>query len=1011
MLSFLINRPIAVFMSFLALMIFSIIAATQLPVSLLPDIEVPKIVVRVRYANASPAEVEKNVLKQLRENLSTLNHLKEVESTAANESGTVRLRFEFGAPMNLAYIEANEKIDRLTNSLPQGMERPQVIKINTSDIPVIKIHVVPKDQSRYTEISELTEKVLKKRLEQINGVSLVDLNGLRHNVVEIHPDSRAISALGFFESDLVDAVQAYNAELGSLSVVDGHYRYFIKMTSKLKDLNNFNHISLRTKEGQLVPLHKVAKILQQEERPQGFHLFNKEEGLVVTVHKQAQAQMNKLMPEIYQSIEFFKQEYPEAEFTLSADQSELLNAGIDNLTTSLIYGAIFAFGVLFFFMGNYRVPLIIGIALPTSLILSVLFFYFFRISINIISLSGLALGLGMLIDNAIIVLDNINRKKQQGFNLVDSCIKGTEEVMAPLTSSVLTTLAVFVPLVFMDGLSGALFFDQAVSVAVILTVSLLVSFILLPLVYKILFSANNKGHLEDSKAFTFTLHIYKRIFNVVYNYKAVSLSVLFALIPLSLYLFSFLPKEGLPPVDKHDLLVNLNWNEPVDVRENMERVKNLQEKMEGQYVIAESDVGLTQYLLSNTSSESTSSNMYFSFADQQSKEEAVSWLHAYMTSRFPKASVLIEDAPNAFDQIFKSGKPYYELRWKDLKTGEPLEDPKYLEELHLPLARTSDYKLGKGFLKETALLLEVDHQKLLLYGVNPDLFKRILNKSFGQIAVTEINSFGTVTKIILPQKPQGINEILTTTNISSAKGQVYPLSLFVKVSYEEGHRFITADRSGIYQSLEWDNKNITLNEDLQDLKKAAALHGLNVEAEGSFFEDREQLRKLGIILIISVLLLYFILAAQFESFTQPFIVVFTLPLGIGGSLLILLLTGSSLNIMSAIGIVVMLGIMVNDAILKIDTINRKRKELGDIQEKSLISLEIMDQAIKYAGEVRLKPILMTSITTILALLPILFSSGIGADLQKPLVYSVIGGLTLGTFAAIFFVPLAYRVVK
>lgn len=1003
MVKFLIERPIGVIMSFIALMVFSFITFRLLPVSLLPAIDVPQIIVKVNAPNSSPENIEQNILSRVRESLITLNGLESMESKAGSENGTVRLSFEYGTAMELAYIEVNEKIDRLTNSLPRDLERPQVVRINTSDIPVVRVQVIPSNTINFIQASLLTENVLKKRLEQIEGVSLVDINGKKENIISVKPYKDILRSLNITENDITNAIRAGNTDLSNLNVQDGQYRYSLRMASRVDGEADIRELPVRGRDGSVFKLGRLAEVKNETKKSFTYHLFGAEEGLVITVHKQAQAKMNDLLPKIYEAIEVFKVDYPGVNFELTQDQSLLLNAGIDNLKTSLLFGGIFAFGVLFFFMGNYRMPIIIGISLPTSLLISFIVFYLFDISINIISLSGLALGLGMLIDNAIIVLDNITRKRKEGQDLISSCVEGVNEVTGALISSVLTTLAVFLPLVFLNGLSGALFFDQAVSVAAILSVSLLVAFILLPLLYKLFFSNQEQAAIkEDSRFYLAILKGYKKLFYRIFANKGISFILIAALIPLAIWLGLFLPKAGLPPIEKNETLININWNEPIDAEIGKQRVLDLVNGLSGEFLQAESDIGLLQFLLFDGENSVQQSSIYFAFDSQKQKDAAETKLSQKLNQNYPEASFEIADAPNAFDQLFSSNEPYLEARWKDNKSKAPIPGKQLnpmLEEITV-----APWKRGPGTLEETAVNLKVDQVKLSLYRINSSTFEDQLNKLFGNFNISDIKRFGEVTPIVLKEDDGDfVNKI--NANFIQADSSRYPLSEFVSYDLTTGYKYVTADKTGIYQSIYFE-EDVDVAAAQSTMQEWGIDHNFVVEFTGRYFSDQENLKQLINILLIAVLLLYFILAAQFESFVQPLIVVFTLPLGIGGAFLIIWLTGSSLNVMSAIGLVVMLGIMVNDAILKIDTINRLRKDYA-AEDASLNPKQILEKAILKAGEIRLKPILMTSITTILALIPVIFSTGLGADLQRPLVYSVIGGLTIGTFTALYFIPLAY----
>lgn len=1003
MVRFLLARPIAVLMTFLALMVFSVIVFRTLPISLLPPIDVPQIVIKVNYPNASPEAIEQNVLRGIRDELMTLNGLEDMESKSGSEVGTIRLTFDYGTKMELAYIDVNEKIDRITNSLPSDLDRPQVIRINTNDIPVARVQVVPKEGIDYTEVSLLAENVLKKRLEQLQGVSLVDINGKKERSITVTPDKPALRALGMTEENVIRAIRFGNEELPGISVEDGQFRYYLRLATRVDTPDDIMRLPVTNETGLTVDLGRVAEVKYENKDVLGYHYFGTKEGLVITVHKQASAKMNEMMPLIYESLEYFKNDYPQVDFELTQDQSTLLNAGISNLQTSLLFGGLFAFGVLFLFMGNYRTPVIIGISLPSSLIISFLVFYFFDISINVISLSGLALGLGMLIDNSIIVLDNITRKRKEGLAIFEACVEGVNEVMSALISSVLTTLAVFIPLIFLSGISGALFYDQAVSVAAILFVSLLVAFILLPMLYHFFFRNKSAEELakEDSKFFGVVLRGYKRLYQIIFKKRGLSFIIFLIFIPLALLVSQLLKTEGLPPIEKFDALVEIDWNEPIGVEQNRDRLIAMLESLDGDFLKAESDVGVRQFLLFDGENSIQQASIYFLFETQEKKTVEMDRFRKLLEENYAEANINIMDAPNAFDQLFSSNLPYYEVRWKDLTTKRPVEEAKM--DTWLVAFPTQDFERGPGLQKEASVIFRLDGAKMALYGISSSAVQEQIQKLFGTFPITEIKRFGEITPIRMKGERSDFEQILRTSNIIGKDGNEYALSNFINFDYENHYKYVTADKGGIYQSVLLNDENPTQFD--REISLWGSDKNLGVSFFGQYFKDRETISQLVGILMIAVLLLYFILSAQFESFVQPLIVIFTLPLGIGGAFIVLLLTGTSLNVMSAIGLVVMLGIMVNDAILKIDTVNRLRIRYSE--NTNLDPRAILDRALYEAGEIRLKPILMTSITTILALLPVVFSSGLGADLQRPLVFSVIGGLTIGTFTALYFVPLAY----
>ena len=1002
MVRFLLSRPIAVFMTFMALMVFAFIVLRTLPISLLPPIDVPQIVVKVNYPNASPEAIEQNVLSPIREGLITLNGLEEMDSKAGSEVGTIRLTFDYGTKMELAYIDVNEKIDRLTNGLPEDLSRPEVIRINTSDIPVARVQVVPNEGVDEVEVSLLAENVLKKRIEQLPGVSLVDINGKKERIITVKPNEEALSALGMTQQNVIAAIQSGNSELPGISVKDGQFRYYLRLATRVDTPKDIETLPVAASSGVIIPLGKLAEVSYETQETLGYHLYGTQESLVITVHKQASAKMNELIPELKKSLELFRQDYPQVGFELTQDQSNLLNAAISNLETSLLFGGVFAFAVLFLFMKDYRLPLIIGVSLPSSLLISFLIFYFFDLSINIISLSGLALGIGMLIDNAIIVLDNITRKRESGLPLFEACVEGVNEVMGALISSVLTTLAVFVPLVFLSGISGALFFDQAVAVTAILSVSLAVAFILLPMLYFLMFSRSKKAYDDGEGAFfSRILGLYEVGYRKITGNRKVAILVFLLLIPIGLAVGILLKTTGLPEIEKLDATLEVDWSEPISARENRDRVLALLKTLDGKYEQAEADVGVKQFLLFDGENSIQQSLLYFLFPTVEEKESAIQVLEANLKENYPEAAFTLGDAPNAFDQLFSSNMPFYEVRWKDLTAKEPVSEEKM--DPWLSQFPTQEWERGPGLQKEASVVFTLRADKMATYQIPVDLIQEQISKLFGSYTITDIRRFGEITPIRLKEPNARFEDLLRNTRVIASDTTSYILGEFVEYQYEDHYKYVTADKGGIFQSLNVTAENP--DDQLSEYLRWGQDKNLGVSVVGQYFKDKENIRQLIGILLISVLLLYFILAAQFESFIQPLIVVFTLPLGVGGAFLVLFIFGASLNVMSAIGLVVMLGIMVNDAILKIDTINRLRVDF--VESDTVSAAEALEMALHKAGQIRLKPILMTSITTILALIPIVFSSGLGADLQRPLVFAVIGGLTIGTLTALYFVPLAY----
>lgn len=1005
MIRYLLQRPIAVLLSFTVLCIFGLLALNLLPISLLPNVDVPQIVVKVNYPNMAAEVLEAEVIRLLRESLVGVSGLKDIESQSGKHRGMLYLVFEYNTKMDLAYIEVNERIDQLSAQLPREMPRPQTTRINTSDIPIIRLQITPRIQDDFIQVSELATTLIKRRLEQLEGVSIVDINGTQKLSVVVEPQQDLLQALHLRETDISAAIQSANRDFGGLSVRDGNYRYFVKVSTGFESLADIGRIPITTASGLAFPLAKLAHIRTAVDIPTGFHLYNGQQALGISIQKQANSRMNELVPRIRELVKQFEKDYPQAQFALTQDQTYLLNAGIDNLTQDLIYGGILAVLVLFLFLGNYASSTLMSVNIPLSLIITFALFYALGISLNIISLSGLALGIGMLIDNSIIVLDSITRKKRSGTSMLESCENGVKEVASPVLSQVLTTVAVYAPLILLPGLAGLLVYDQAIALTISLGVSLLVAFVLSPLLYKLLLREQSQSIKEDTRFYLWILAAYHRMIHFMFRRKLlfIALSGLFAL--SSLYFLPKIPITNLPKIEKTESLLKVDWQTAISIEENLSRVQALDQILSKTAFVREAEIGIQQFLLQAEDQTIQQTEIYYACKSQIEKEKTdadiLKWLH----SNYPEARVVIGDAQNAFSQLFNTKQPYFEVKLQPNQGAFTASSLAGLES-NLSIFPCKNAELGLGAVQEQGIRLIIDVEKMALYGLEWGTLQEKMHRLFGHHPIAALQKFNASENLYFNVDQRKIEDLLRQP-IPTMQGNLVSLSTFVTYALDQTPKYITADKAGQYYS-------ILLNQDTPNFKNApgkilkwANQAGFNVRFEGTYFEERQNLLNLFKIFLIAILLLYFILALQFENLIQPLLVMLTIPLGVAGALLLLYLQQGSLDVMAAIGFVVVLGIIVDDPILKVEVINRLRRDYAALGMSKVAAL---DKAIYEAGEICLKPLLMTSLTTSLALVPVLFTPGIGSALQKPMVLVIIGGLTIGTFFTTWFIPLAYWLI-
>lgn len=1013
MIKFLIQRPIAVLMAFTACFIIGLVTYSTLPISLLPNIAIPEITIQVSAANTSARELENTIVKPLRSQLIQVSTLKDIHSESRDGAGIIRLSFDFGTNTDLAFIEVNEKIDAAMNYLPKETERPKVIKASATDIPVFYLNLTLKNDSAYSitgqqsflDLCEFAESVIKRRIEQLEEVAMVDVTGLVERQVQIVPDEDMLSMLGISIEDIESTLAANNVEPGSMTVRDGYYEYNIKFSTLLRTAEDVENIYLR-KGDRIVQLKDFCRVNIVPVKEKGVSVSNGKRAVTLAVIKQADENMDKMKKSLVETMEYFQRVYPDIDFSISRNQTELLDYTISNLQQNLSLGFLFICLVAVLFLGDVKSPLVIGLSMVVSIVISFVFFYLCNMSLNIISLAGLILALGMMIDSSIIVTENISQYRERGYSLRRACITGTSEVVTPMLSSSLTTIAVFAPLIFMSGIAGAIFYDQAFSVTVGLMVSYFTGIMLLPVLYLLVYRTGIHTRKWKWLSFKFNNpikdHTLDRFYDAgvdwVFSHK--TFSVLFCAISIPLCVFFFIDKQRMPDIEENELIARIEWNENIHVDENRRRVDELFKELEEPVAEHTASIGRQDFLLNRERELSSSeAELYFRTETPETISPLQQEIYRRLKERYPLSVISFSPPETVFEKLFVTGEPDIIAEFYTRNKAKAPE-AETIRRVEKDLARKTGIA-PTGIAFENQLNLSISKEKLLLYRVSYNELYRILKTAFRENSVTMLHSYQQYLPISVAGSEKTVNEILQETLIQTEpdnKGNIeyIPLRELVTIAPAEDLKSITSGRNGEYVPF---NFYDVQNGDklMREVKQVAEeTKEWDTGFSGSFFSNREMLDELVVILFISLLLMYFILASQFESFLQPLLVLAEIPIDVAFALLLLWLCGHTLNLMSAIGLIVTCGIVINDSILKLDAINELRKAGVPLLE-----------AIHEAGRRRLRPIIMTSLTTIFAMVPLLFSSDMGSELQKPLSIAMIGTMSVGTAVSLFIIPLLY----
>lgn len=1011
MLDRLIRRPVSVTMVLLVLMVLGIIGITKLPVSLIPDIDIPQVTVQITDGSKSARELDESVVAPLRQSLLQVEYLKDIRSESRDGSSTITLTFEEGRDIDYIYIEINEKIDRAMASLPR-MEHPKVFKASATDIPAFYINLTLKDGSshaakgadtvlypvseEFRQMSDFACNVISKRLEQLPEVAMVDVSGTVGSEILIIPDIEALRSLGLSVEDFERYVSSANVTLSNLTIRDGEYHYNVKFESFATGRKDIESVWF-TSGGRTLQIKDVAKVIEHPSERGGMDTSDGDDAVILAVIKQGDSKMSDLRKAISTQMESFRADYPGIEFTVTRDQTELLDYSIHNLLMNIILAILLDCIVIFLFMKDLRTPVLVALTIPSSLVISFFVFYVIGLTINIISLSGLLLGIGMMVDNTIILTDNITARWQRGENLHDAVINGTKEVVGPMLSSVLTTCAVFIPLVFLNGLAGSLFFDQAIAVTVVLLTSYVITITVIPVYYWALYKklpAFQPNRYLSRIEFKGATGLYDRIVSFFLANRRVIVLIPALCAAVIAVCVIWMPKEKLPPISYTDAMLKVDWNEHVTLEENSARVAVLESSIREISEQISSMIGVQQFALGHSGDQAMNqAGIYFKCRDSRTLEEAKRTLQEVISSRWPAAVSGIVNSGNIFDMVFSEKEP--QLLAKLRPAGiEGMNVDKLRHTLADIREAVPEIAIDEISLK-TDVLYVSDPEMMALYGVSfNDLVSVLENSLNGNVVYDIVNGSRTVP-VVLGTDVREMEDILAKTFIKDI-----PLSVVMRQSWEQDFRTLVSGEDGNYYPLPLDISAKDVRSTMAKITEAVRESGdFSVSFSGSYFSNLNLLREMAVILLIAVLLLFLILASQFESLVQPFIILSEIIIDIAVCLGALWLLGVSINLMSLIGLVVICGIVINDSILKIDTINRLVKDGAEIEA-----------AVHEAGHRRLKAIIMTSVTTILAIAPFLSRGSMGDDLQYPMALVIIIGMTVGTLISLFFVPAVYSAI-
>ncbi|MFH1843580.1 MAG: efflux RND transporter permease subunit [bacterium] len=1023
-----VNRPVAILMLFAGLVLIGTLSLKRLPVDLLPSINYPNLTVITNYADTPADDLTRLVTQPLEEIVTGLAGVRRVISSTREGVSTITVQYEWGTEMDFANLHLREAIDRVSyrEDFPEDADRPLILRWDPGARP-IAIMVLEGDEP-LEEMTEFAREIVKPAIEQIQGISQAEVIGGAEREILVRPDFGKLRLYGLTMEDIRRALFIANISFPGGRIRQGPLHLPLRILGEFESLEEIRQTEIPA-AGPGITIGDLAEVLDTTKEPEGATLLSNQEVVSMHLYKEVGANTIQATEEVDHILGILEEEYPDFAHQFVYRDADFVAESFRGLRDSLLYGAVLAFFILFFFLMDFRSPAVVGLAIPVSIFTTFAFLYFAKVNLNLMSLGGLSLAAGMLVDNSIVVLENINRhlkaafgqgNKDSGTSTQDRSVasvaaRGAQEVASPVVAATLTTVAVFFPVIAVPGIAGAFFRDQALTVTFSLLVSIFAALLLQPMLSARILSARPpepRGIFKLSdRMFRSLADVYHRSLESALEHKGLFLVALVIGLLLTGWVGVDMRKSFMPDRNRGDFTMALELPAGTPLEKTKETAAELSAFLSEMDEISRvyAQVGQTERTLAALK-EYTAANtvrirvLLHPRRDSREQMERVKARLQEQLEPLTGAVYVFRDEGIGLREILASGEAAFTL-------GVVAEKPEHAlqvaEEL-LPLLREvdglQDVEMDR-VLGNPTVEITLNREEALRYGLEPDLLAQELRARIQGVVATTFNEveqrIDIAVRLPLDQR-YNLPEVLSSP-VTISPGRSVPLATFVIQSEGRPVREIVRRNQRRQITLSGDVSGRSLNDiwlDVNSLLERTELPaGVAFVTGGEQEEINSSFRDLGWALLLSGLLVYMILAAQFESFLDPLIISAVLPVGIMGAFLTLWITGNSLNIISLIGLIALLGISVNDAIVKVATIRRLR---GDGMAGR--------EAIIEASKLRFRPIIMTTLTTVLAMVPMAIGIGTGEQIQRPLAITIIGGLTIATALTLFLTPSVYEIL-
>lgn len=1002
-----IRRPVTTIMITLMVFIGGIVAYSGLNLSLMPNVDLPIAMVMTTYVGAGPEEIETLVSKPLEEALGTVNNVDTLISMSSADTSIVLIQFVDGTDIDMASLDMRDVIDRVKYSLPSDAGDPTVLKMDMNAIPINL--GVKAENLNLNQLNDMMEESIGPRFERIEGIASVSISGGIEKEVRITVDPNKLVGYGLTTGTLSQVLSAENMNLPSGNLSQGDTTVSVRTMGQFSSVEEIRTLPITTPTGAIIQLEDVATVEETEKDRSSFTYINGEKGVLVSIDKQSTANLVDVTEKIQKEITRIAKEYPELEITLLTDTSGYIKDSIGNITSTALLSAVIAFFILLLFLKNPVTSAIIAVSIPTSILATFALMYLADMSLNIISMGGVAIGIGMLVDNSVVVLDSIYQYYERGYTPAEAAEVGAKEVTMAITASTLTTVAVFLPMAFVQSSVGQMLRNLSFSITFALLSSLVVAVTFVPMASALLLQKNKRTRLRKYHSFRVALFVWdKTLDRMTQGYDALlhwalahRKKTVITVIALFIASLCVVPMAGMDFMEAMDegtasVSISLPNGTDLDTTEEivLEALYRLQEIPETETVYA--NVG-GNMLSGGTSSASIAMMLVPKSERTRSTDEVCE-----------EIKILLGDIAGTEITVSSSSAAMGSMGGSDVTFNVYGYDNNTLMEVEDDLVRLLGNIQGfedvEGSTGETVPEAQVviDRSKASHYGITTAAIANALSTAISGSTATQYKVDGSELDVVIRYDTAQLNYLTDLNNltVTSGYGAQIPLSDVATIEMGESATTISRENQRNYITINASTPGMSGNQAQalvdQVLESYPFPEGYTYGYSGTMEMMMDSFNSLLTCMIVAVLLVYMIMASQFESLRYPFIVMFSMPLAITGGIFGLFLTGHTITMPAMMGFVMLVGMVVNNAIVLVDYTNQL---VGR-------GLNYYD-ALLTAGPRRLRPILMTTLTTVLGMVPMALSQKEGGEMMQSLAIGVIFGLTFSTIVTLVLIPVLY----